>query len=83
MNTLTLQNHTLQLKFDRQTGALVEIFARELGWPILTPAHAGLSFPPAGPTLGRKAEQPRLRRKTDPHRAGGKSGRGKSCFYLG
>jgi hypothetical protein len=44
MNTLTLQNQTLQLKFNRQTGALVEIFAQELDWPILTPAHTGLSF---------------------------------------
>ena len=44
MNTLSLQNQTLQLKFDRQTGALVEIFSRELGWLILNPAHTGLSF---------------------------------------
>ena len=44
MNTFTLQNQTFQLKFNRQTGALVEIFAQELDWPILTPAHLGLSF---------------------------------------
>jgi len=44
MNTLTLQNQTLQLKFDRQTGALVEILAQELNWPVLTSTHEGLSF---------------------------------------
>ena len=58
MNTLTLQNHTLQLKFDRQTGALVEIFAQELGWPILTPAHTGLSFRLLVPLSEEKRNNP-------------------------
>jgi hypothetical protein len=44
MNTLTVQNKTLQLDFDRLTGALIGIHARELSWPILTPPHPGLSF---------------------------------------
>jgi hypothetical protein len=58
MNTLILQNQTLQLKFDSQTGALVDIFAQELGWPILTPARAGLSFRMLVPLSEEKRNNP-------------------------
>jgi hypothetical protein len=58
MDTFTLQNQTLQLNFDPQTGALVGIFARELNWPILTPAHAGLSFRLLVPLSDEKRDNP-------------------------
>ncbi len=58
MNTFLLQNQTLELKFDRQTGALVELHARELNWPILKPPHQGLSFRLLVPLSEEKRNNP-------------------------
>jgi hypothetical protein len=44
MNTLTLQNDSLRLEFDGETGALVRLTAVETGWRILDRPHLGLSF---------------------------------------
>ncbi len=44
MNTVTLQNDTLRLTFDRATGALVGLVAVQTGWEILNRPHLGLSF---------------------------------------
>lgn len=58
MNTVTLENKTLSLKFDPNNGALVEMHARELNWPILTPPHVGLSFRLLVPLSEEKRDNP-------------------------
>jgi hypothetical protein len=44
MENLYLQNNTLRLQFDRQTGALTGLTALPSGWKILDRPHLGLSF---------------------------------------
>ena len=44
MTTFTLENETLRLEFDRNTGALVGLTAVETGWHILDRPNLGLSF---------------------------------------
>ena len=44
MTTFTLENETLRLEFDRETGALLGLTAVETGWHILDRPHLGLSF---------------------------------------
>ena len=44
MNTFTLNNDTLQLTFDRDSGALVGLAAPRTGWQILNRPQLGLSF---------------------------------------
>ena len=44
MTTFTLENETLCLEFDRDTGALVGLTAVETGWRILDRPDLGLSF---------------------------------------
>jgi hypothetical protein len=44
MNTFTLENETLRLEFNRETGALVGLTAVESDWKIMDRPHLGLSF---------------------------------------
>jgi len=44
METITLENETLRLKFNRQTGTLVNLRAVQSGWQILDRSQVGLSF---------------------------------------
>ena len=44
MSTFVLENETLRLEFDYETGALVGLTAAESGWQILNRPHLGLSF---------------------------------------
>ncbi len=44
MDTLTLENQSLRLTFDRATGALVGLSSVETGWAVLNRPHLGLSF---------------------------------------
>lgn len=54
MNTIILENETLNLEFDRKYGALVGLTAVESGWEILNRPHLGLSFRLLVPLKGRR-----------------------------
>ena len=54
MGTFTLQNETLELQFDAETGALVGLIARDSGWRILDRHHLGMSFRLLLPLAGRR-----------------------------
>jgi hypothetical protein len=44
METFTLSNQALEMTFDRESGALIGLMAREMGWKILDRPSLGLSF---------------------------------------
>ncbi len=54
MSTFTLENASLRLRFDRESGALVSLTAVETGWKILDRPHLGLSFRLLLPLLAQR-----------------------------